>query len=200
MLKEFCTSNNFPLFEVKKKSIKKKKHKRKPPKRILVNELAVVDEDRKKLNDFLRQKEKERISRHLQRSSGLKRGCFNFSFIKKEKLSKSLKLKLSQPKYKRYCQKRALQKRIIIKKEELALKSKPALKKKKSNKRSKSTPAEPKLYSFEKVKIRISAKIQNALDFLRGDKAVRLVRFSEVNRQFGEMIDRIKQLKFSLDT
>jgi len=201
LLKELCTSRNFPLFEVKKKSGKKKKKLGNyKSARNLINEIAVVEQDRKKLNDFLTLKENERISRHLRRSSGLKRGCFKISGVKNEKRSKSLKVKLSQPKYKRYCQKKLLQKRIIYTKEIFASKSKPATKKKDGKKRSKSTPSEPKLYSFEKVKIRISAKIQNVLDALRGAKNVKLVKFSDVDQQFGEMIDRIKQLKFSLAT
>lgn len=150
------------------------------------------------MNKFLSVKDQERISRHLRRSSGLKRGSFNFTCKKGHREAKHIKLKLFQPKYKRYCQKRALQRRVIHKKEARAGSLK-GTSRGRGSKRSKSLPVEPKLYSLEKVKLRISAKVQKSLDRLRGLKPTRLVRFAEVQRQFGEVIDRIKQLKFSLE-
>lgn len=158
----------------------------------------IVEADRKKLDSLLSVKQRERSSRHLQRHSSFKKGCFNFALIKKQrKYFRNLRSRGSNPRYRRQLHKKVRCSRVILKKEVRATEQQRGSKK--SKKRSLSTPVEPKLYAVDKVKIRIETRVQQTLDSLRGEKNVRLVRFSDVEKQFGEVIDRIKRLKFAVE-
>lgn len=189
---------NFPLFKEANKTVRHQRSKPSNIRRKTTDKQKIVEIDRMKLQEILSVKQCERAARHFGRVPTFKKGCFNLALIKKQrKYFRGLKSRGSNPRYRRQTYKKTKQSKVILQKvEKVAVQR---LRTKKPAKRSRSTPVEPKLYSVDKVKLRIASRMQHSLDVWRGDKHIRLVRFSDVEKQFGEIIDRIKKLKFAVD-
>lgn len=187
-----------PLFAEAPKIETKKRGQSKKIRRKTRDEQKSVETDRRKLDALLASKQQERLSRHFCRSPTLKKGCFKFALIKRQRqYFRSLRSRGSNPRYRRQIYKKFICSKVVLQKE---IKTPGQSKSKiRSKRRCRSTPVEPKTYSTDKVRVRIETRVQQAIDGLRGEKSVRLLRFCDVEKQFGEVIERIKRLKFAVE-
>lgn len=194
MLQEFCKLRKLPLFKSKVKEFRRKA--KKTGRRNPQNEERAVINDRNVLERHLSDKRNQRLSRHLRRSSPIKRNLINTSLIKKQKKSVRRPLLRSQmPKNRVKVAKKLVQVKVLTCKEMMAKKARG--KENGKHKRSKSATAQFKHLTETDVKLKITSTIQDCLDKLGSRKPSYIVRFRDIKKQFGEVIERIKNLKFS---
>lgn len=187
---------NFPLFPKPKKVKMKKRRIFSKARRKIADEQEMIDSERSRKKDIVQSKCHNRLARHCDRRAELK-GCFKFTFIKKQKsYFRNLRCRGSNPRYRRQRQKKTKQAKVIMQKvEKTASEQEKNVNK---EKRSKSTPVESKLYELNGIKVRIASKIEQVLELLPGKNHNSFIRFSDVEKQFGEVIARIKSLKFAV--
>lgn len=193
-MQEFCKLHKLPLFKTKSKVFRRKN--RKISRKVRLNEEQNVSTERNILERHLSEKRSQRRHRHLRRSSPIKRNVINSSLIKKSKnLGKKPVSKNKKPKHIAKEAKKQVQRKVVTCKTLLAGKRRGG--KNKGHKRSKSATVEVNVQSLAEVKLKITSTIQDFLDTRSSRKPSYIVKFREVEKQFGEVIERIKNLKFS---
>lgn len=193
MLQEYCKLSNLPLFKSKARAYRRKN--RKTVRKNVQNDERAISSDRHQLERHLSGKRNQRLSRHLRRSSPLKRNIINTSLIKKQLRSgRRPLLKSKNPRHRVKVAKKLVQIKVLTCKELMAKKR--AGKGNSKHKRSKSATAEFKLFTESDVKLKITSTIQDCIDKMGSRRPSNIVRFREIEKQFGEVIERIKNLKF----
>lgn len=124
----------------------------------------------------------------------MKRNLINCSLITKQSKRKLKPAFKVIPKLKIREVKKKVQLKVVDTKKYLANRQD---KRKRKHQRSKSATVETKLHSVPDVKLKITSTIQDCLDRTRQKRPASIVKFREVEIQFGDVIERIKNLKFS---
>ena len=193
-MQEFCKLRKLPLFKSKSRAFRRKN--RKSEKRQKINDEQAISTERLLLERQLSEKRYQRKLRHLRRSSPVKRNVINSSLIKKQKkFRKKPVLRFKNPKHKLKDAKKLVQRKVVTCKNMLAANTRG--RQKPVARRSKSSSIQSKQMNLPDVKLKITSTIQDLLDNRKSQKPTYIVRFREVEKQFGEVIERIKNLKFS---
>lgn len=195
MLQEFCKLRNVPLFKSKTKAYRRKTKKK--VRKSTVRDDAALSTERQQLERHLSQKRSQRMRRHLGRCSPVKRNIINTSLIKKRRRLGTKQVRKSRnPKHQARAAKKMVQRKVVTCKQILATSGRP--RRPARYRRSKSVTVEPRIpMQPDLVKLKITSTIQDWLDKTCSRRPTNIVRFREIKEQFGEVIERIKNLKFS---
>lgn len=195
MLQEFCKLRKLPLFKSKTKAYRRKTKKK--VRKSTVRDDAALSTERQQLERHLSQKRSQRMRRHLGRCSPVKRNIINTSLIKKQRRLGTKQVRKSRnPKHQARTAKKLVQRKVVTCKQIMATSGRPRGPAR--YRRSKSVTVEPRIpMQPDLVKLKITSTIQDWLDKTCSRRPTNIVRFREIKEQFGEVIERIKNLKFS---
>lgn len=125
----------------------------------------------------------------------MKRNLINSSLItKKRRLGRRGERSAKIPRLRAKAAKKTVQRKVVTCKK-LLMAHRPK-RGRKAHRRSKSAAVESRWSTEADLKLKITSTIQDCLD-REPRKPSCIVRFHEVERQFGEVIERIKNLKFA---